>query len=107
MDFFPYKKDKPFVFSFTADDTLGTNETVIFLPKYQYPYGVRVTQTAGKGTWSIDWRKQTLMYRHVRHSGSDDDGREHSLVITKAPRGSLLRNSQTTQSSEDVFEENL
>ena len=105
MDFFPYKKDKRFLFSFTADDSLGTNETVVFLPRYQYPFGVRVTQTAGTGTWSIDWKKQTLIYRHDRNSGSD--GQEHSLVITKAPRDSLLRNSQTTQSSEDAYEENL
>ena len=105
MDFFPYKKDKRFIFSFTADDTLGTNETVVFLPRYQYPFGVRITQTAGTGTWSIDWKKQTLIYRHDHNSGSD--GQEHSLVITKAPRDSLLRNSQTTQSSGDAFEENL
>lgn len=104
MDFFPYKKDKRFVFSFTADNSIETNETIIFLPIYHYPFGAIIAQEAGNGTWSIDWKKQTLIYRHDR---SGTGGNLHSLVITKATRDSLLRNSQTTQSSHDVFGENL
>ena len=105
MDFFPYKKDKRFVFSFTPDNSIESNETIIFLPRYQYPFGAIVTQISGNGSWSIDWKKQTLIYRHDCSGGGEE---EHSLVITKASRNSLLRDSQTTQTSDgDAFEENL
>merc|ERR1712154_322168 len=45
--FNPYRKDKIFELIFTADHTIPTCETEIFIPKYQYPFGVIVTILKG------------------------------------------------------------
>lgn len=54
-----------------ADQSLETNETFIFLPKYQYPRGVnvRVKSDGGPcGTYKIDWETQTMTYTHSESS---------------------------------------
>jgi Glycoside hydrolase family 5 C-terminal domain len=59
-----YTRKRKFVFSFRADHTLSTSETEIFLPKYHYPHGVKVTVSHGDGTYRLDWDSQRLLYTH-------------------------------------------
>jgi hypothetical protein len=62
--FHPYTRKRKFVLSFCADHTLTTSETEIFLPKYHYPHGVKVTVSKGGGTYRLDWELQRLLYTH-------------------------------------------
>jgi len=86
MDFDPYRKDKRFIFSFVSNDgddgAVQTNESLLFLPRYQYPHGANINIKDGKGKWEINWAKQTLTYRH------NEGYARHTLVITKEVDGS-------------------
>jgi len=72
-----HHKDRKFDMVFKADHSLETNETVIFLPKYQYPHGVKVLVKAGGGSYSIDWNSQTLLYTHTEENSI------HHIVVRK------------------------
>mmetsp|Transcript_24061 Transcript_24061/g.56896 ORF Transcript_24061/g.56896 Transcript_24061/m.56896 type:complete len:407 (+) Transcript_24061:108-1328(+) len=73
-----YRIRRPFELIFDADHNLQTNETVIFLPRYQYPHGVNVYIKQGDGgRYTIDWASQTLTYTHTKASS-----RNH-LVVEK------------------------
>jgi len=82
-----YRKDRRFSLKFKADHNLETNETVIFLPKYQYPHGVNVTVKKGGGLYKIDWDSQTLTYTHT------DSSTSNHIVVTKvlAPKKKRAR----------------
>jgi hypothetical protein len=60
-----YQMDRRFDLVFEADHSIASKETVIFLPKYQYPHGVKVSITKGGGSYQIDWDLQTLTYTHT------------------------------------------
>jgi len=76
MEFLPYRKDRRFTFSFRSDMSLSTNETIIFLPKYQYPHGAVLIIKQGNGEYSLESSEQTLVYRHQGEG-------THTLVVTK------------------------
>eukprot|EP00924_Labyrinthula_sp_SR-Ha-C_P009986 snap_masked-scaffold_21-processed-gene-5.91-mRNA-1 protein AED:0.01 eAED:0.01 QI:0/0/0/1/1/1/2/0/749 len=64
MEFEAYDVKKPFYFEFAHDPDLSTNETLIFLPSYQYPekeLNVKVSD----GEYEIDWDNQTLIFKHT------------------------------------------
>jgi len=74
-----YRKDRKFELIFKADHNLATKETEVFLPKYQYPHGVKVTVHAGGGSYKVDWESQTLTYTHSEAVSSI----KHHVVVTK------------------------
>ena len=88
MDFDPYRKDKRFLFSFNTDDdddeSVQTNKSIIFLPQYQYPHGVNVEIKDGEGIWEVDWKTQTLAYRH------DKSYARHTIIVTKQVKSMVL-----------------
>jgi hypothetical protein len=63
-----YRRDRHFDLVFWADHSLATRKTEIFIPKYQYPYGVVVKIKSGGGSYQIDWEAQTLTYTHTETS---------------------------------------
>jgi hypothetical protein len=77
LSFHLYTRRRKFVFSFCADHTLSTSETEIFLPKYQYPHGVKVTVSRGGGTYRLDWDSQRLLYTH------NEASTVNTIVVTK------------------------
>jgi hypothetical protein len=82
MKFDPYHSKRRFELHFHHDDALNTNETVIFIPRYQYPDGVDCSVSDGRV--EICWEKQTLRFVH---SGSRDDGkrrRRHWITVDAA-----------------------
>lgn len=63
-----YRKDRRFDLRFISDHSLTTKETLVFLPKYQYPHGVEVAVLEGGGSYRVDWDSQTLTYTHIETS---------------------------------------
>jgi len=74
MSFDIYKPHRPFLLRFNHDPVLQTRETIIFVPKYHFPHGIKVT--VSDGTYEIDWTNQTLTYTHC----NDHD---HTVLIEK------------------------
>lgn len=60
--FQPYRADRRFEFAFISDRTTSSHESVIFLPRYQYPHGATVMTSDGH--FSVDWDAQTLTFTH-------------------------------------------
>eukprot|EP00516_Mucochytrium_quahogii_P003583 CAMPEP_0203763368 /NCGR_PEP_ID=MMETSP0098-20131031/16084_1 /ASSEMBLY_ACC=CAM_ASM_000208 /TAXON_ID=96639 /ORGANISM=" , Strain NY0313808BC1" /LENGTH=645 /DNA_ID=CAMNT_0050658117 /DNA_START=1120 /DNA_END=3057 /DNA_ORIENTATION=- len=73
--FEPYRADKRFILKYQNDPQVQTTETVIFLPKYQYPHGAKINVSDGK--YNIDWDTQTLTYNHDPHV------EYHDIIVTK------------------------
>ena len=60
-----FRRDRRFDFVFKPDHRLAVKETEIFLPRYQFPYGVKVLiLPESAGTYEIDWQQQTLTFTH-------------------------------------------
>jgi len=79
IEFDPYRKDRRFLFSFTADHTLVTRESILYLPRYHYPYGATVS-LSGRGESKIDWANQTLTIVH------DPSIKDQRVRVTKLER---------------------
>lgn len=63
-----FRRDRRFDFVFKPDHRLAVKETEIFLPRFQYPYGVTVTIIPeSSGTYQLDWQQQKLTFTHTDH----------------------------------------
>eukprot|EP01065_Artemidia_motanka_P041482 TRINITY_DN5385_c0_g1_i2.p1 TRINITY_DN5385_c0_g1~~TRINITY_DN5385_c0_g1_i2.p1 ORF type:complete len:687 (+),score=218.00 TRINITY_DN5385_c0_g1_i2:841-2901(+) len=49
----------------TADWPCTTNETIIFVPQYQYVDRRQLVIEVSDGSWQLDWEQQTLIYKHT------------------------------------------
>jgi hypothetical protein len=63
-----FRKDRRFDFVFKPDRHLAVKETEIFLPRFQYPHGVKVVIIPeSSGTYQLDWQQQTMTFVHTDH----------------------------------------
>jgi len=85
VEFQPYSRNRLFIFKYRSDRDLPTTETIIFLPRYQYPHGINVE--VSDGTFEIDWPNQQLIWNHEPESSSTDC---HTIHITKVRKPSVL-----------------
>ena len=64
-----FRKDRRFRLVFRPDHQLAVKETEIFLPRYQYPHGVKVIiDPESAGSYQIDWQQQTMFFKHSEHA---------------------------------------
>ena len=96
-----YRKDRRFDLTFTADHSLETNETIVFLPKYQYPRGVNVEIKKGGGSYEIDWDTQSLTYTHTESSTVNHIRVTKILAPKKSQKNDGGRNLEVPPASND------
>ena len=77
FSFHLYSRHRRFDLVFRADHYLSTKETIIFLPKYQYPHGVHVYIKPDGGSYEVNWDTQTLTFSHA------EDSSVNHIVVTK------------------------
>lgn len=64
ISFKPYSRRKTFTLEFEVDQAVTSNETIIFLPQFQYHSSKRITVQVTSGRFDLDWENQTLLYFH-------------------------------------------